>query len=260
MMQSCILPLRAGMKNKRVARRRLSWALPVIFLLVSLNAQSLLAQQNEDQEQSARTESAPSFRISGTVTSADINEQPNAVRVGLRLNLVAENTGQENLIILRRAPTPNAEYVFTSPTAAEPLWVLSHPTPINEVPPNHKKDTLRTEIDQKEPPDDATIVLNPGDTIGWDISLELMFAKVAEPRDVQVGKPPRPVWDIVKKSCPCWLKLDLDLWPISIESKRDSENPALARKLSARWKKAGKLVYVEKRTEAIPLTLQTARR
>lgn len=227
-----------------------------IFFLSVWAALPASAQQEQDQEQPAKTESAPSFKISGTITSVHINEEASDVRVRLGVNLVAENTGQQSLILLRRPPSPNTEYVFTSANAAEPLWVMPHPAPVTNGLPNHKQQTRRADIDQKEPPDDFTIVLNPGDTLGWDIPLELVFMKTAEPRDVQVGTPPRPVWDIVKKSCPCWLKLDLDLWPTSIESKSDAENPAFARKLSARWKKAGALVYMEKRTEPIPLNLK----
>ena len=259
-MQSLIVPLPAHKHCDHNTRSLPGWAACVVlFFFLSLPAllpMPACAQQDEDQAQPAKTEAASQFKVSGTITSVHINEEQTAIRVRLGVNLVAENTGQQNLILLRRPPSPNTEYVYTSATAAEPLWVMPHPAPVSNGLPNHKQETRRSDIDQKEPPDDFTIVLSPGDTLGWDIPLELVFMKTAEPRNVQVGTAPRPVWDIVKKSCPCWLKLDLDLWPISIESKADTENPAFARKLAGRWKKTGALVYMEKRTEPIPLNLQ----
>ncbi|HKT49867.1 MAG TPA: hypothetical protein VJV96_06200 [Candidatus Angelobacter sp.] len=231
-----------------------------LLLLALICSLSAFAQQNEDANQSGKPERTSQLRVSGTVTSMRILEDDNAVKVRLAVNLVAENTGQENLILLRRAPVANTEYLFTAPTGGQPLWVLPHPSsPANGVQ-NHKPETLKTGLDQKEPPQDYTITLNPGDSIGWDIPLELQFMKKVEPREIQVGTPPRPVWDVITKSCPCWLKLDLDLWPMSIEPKSETGDPALARKLSVRWKKKGTLIYAEKRTEGIALKLQPATR
>ena len=232
------------------------WSKLLLFALVCSLAS--WSQQRENSSQPSQSADAPPLKISGTVTSLRIVEEDNAVKVRLGVNLVAENTGQENLILLRRAPVDNTEYLFTSPTGGQPLWVLSHVTaPANGIQ-NHKTDTLKADLDQKEPPEDYTITLNPGDTIGWDVPVELQFMKKIEPREIQVGTPPRPVWDVITKSCPCWLKLDLDLWPVNIEPKVETGDPALARKLSARWKKKGTLIYAEQRTEGIALKLQPA--
>lgn len=52
----------------------------------------------------------------------------------------------------------NTEYLFTSPNGGEPLWVLSHPvSPANGVH-NHKPDTLRRDLDQKERPENYIII------------------------------------------------------------------------------------------------------
>jgi hypothetical protein len=228
-----------------------------LLLLTLICSLSAWAQQNEE---SVKPDGASPLKVSGTVTSVRIVEDENAVKVRLAVNLVAENSGQESLILLRRAPVANTEYLFTSPTGGQPLWVLPLVTaPANGVQ-NHKPQSLKADLDQKEPPEDYTITLNPGDTIGWDIPLELQFMKKVEPREIQVGTPPRPVWDVITKSCPCWLKLDLDLWPMSIEGKSETGDPVLARKLSTRWKKKGTLIYAEQRTEGIALKLQPGTR
>lgn len=230
-----------------------------LLLLAIVSSLSAWAQQNENAGQSVTADNASALKISGTVTSMRIVEGDSAVKVHLAVNLVAENTGSEKLILLRRAPAANTEYLFTSPNGGQPLWVLPHPAaPVNAIQ-NHKHDVQRSDLDQKEPPENYTIILNPGDTIGWDIPLELVFMKTIEAREIQVGTPPRPVWDVIKKSCPCWLRLDLDLWPMSIESKSEAADPLLARKLYSRWKKKGALIYAEQRTEGIALSLQPAK-
>ena len=191
------------------------------------------------------------------MTNVRVVEEERTVKVHLGVNLVAENTGQEDLILLRRSPATNAEYLFATATGNDPLWMDAHPAAATHT--ERKGENLKTELDQKEPPEDTTIILNPGDTIGWDIPVELTFQKAVEPRQVQIGTPSRPAWDVVRKTCPCFLKVDLDLWPTVIESKPDPENPAFARKLAGRWRKKGRLVFTEKRSEAIPLNLQNTR-
>jgi hypothetical protein len=208
---------------------------------------SLSAQKEEGTDQTRPA----AFKVSGTITSMRVVEEARAIKVHLGVNLVAENTGQEDLIVLRRSPAPNAEYLFTSAVSNDPLWVTSHAATPTQA--EKKGESLKSLLDQKEPPEDSTIILNPGDSIGWDIPVELTFQKTVEPREVQVGTPPRPAWDSVRKSCPCFLKVDLDLWPATIESKSDSENPAFGRKLAARWKKKGRLIFSEMRSEAIPI-------
>jgi hypothetical protein len=241
-------------RRSTVLHRRLRhWAVLVVATLCSALGSSAIGQQEQNQETRPAV-AASSFRVTGTVTSVHVTEEERAVKVRLGVNLVAENTGQEDLILLRRTPAPNAEYLFTSPAANQPLWVTAHPASRTHSEP--KGDNLQKDLDQKEPPEDSTIVLNPGDTMGWDIPLELTFQKDAEPREMQVGTPARPVWEVVRKSCPCFLKVDLDLWPMSIEPRQDPENPPFARKLAARWKKKGRLIFTEKRSEPIPLNLQ----
>lgn len=251
-MQGRLVPSSARATQSSIPHRIFPSLCGKLLLLALLCCLSAWAQQNEGSGKP----DASQLKVSGTVTSVRILEDDNAVKVRLSVNLVAENTGQENLILLRRTPAANTEYLFTSPTGGQPLWVLPHVSvPTNGVQ-NHKPDPLKAGLDQKEPPEDYTITLSPGDTIGWDIPLELQFMKKVEPREIQVGTPPRPVWDVITKSCPCWLKLDLDLWPMSIEPKSENGDPALARKLSTRWKKKGTLIYTEQRTEGIALKLQ----
>jgi hypothetical protein len=230
----------------------------LLFVAVfSALTRSAIAQQDENTEPARPTGVPASFKVSGTVTSVRVVEEERTVKVHLGVNLVAANTGQEDLILLRRSPATNAEYLFATATGNDPLWMIAHPAAATHT--ERKGENLKSELDQKEPPEDTTIILNPGDTIGWDIPVELTFQKAVEPRQVQVGTPPRPAWDAVRKSCPCFLKVDLDLWPTVIESKPDPENPAFARKLAARWKKKGRLLFTEKRSEAIPLNLQNTR-
>jgi hypothetical protein len=229
-------------------------------LMALCAALSSFAGSQQDKTEAPKPEQpkpaadAVAFKVSGTVTSVHVVEEQRNVKVQLGVNLVAENTGQEDLILLRRSPASSAEYLFTSAAASDPLWVTSHP--ISPTRAERKGDPLQKDLDQKEPPEETTIILNPGDSIGWDIPVELTFQKNAEPREVQVGTPARPVWDVVRKSCPCFLKLDLDLWPMTIESKPDPDNPAFARKLAARWKKKGRLIFTEKRSEPISVNLQ----
>ncbi|MGE5324218.1 MAG: hypothetical protein ACM3SW_15225 [Actinomycetota bacterium] len=251
---SACFPQCHGARLRPVVLRR-DYAL-ILLLCVLLPA---LAPGQQEQHGQA-TDRAASLKFTGTVTRIAMVESESAMKVQISVNLVGENAGNEPVIVLRRAPRTNTEYLFTSPTGGEPLWVLSHPAPVVNVYQSHQPELLKADVDKKDPPDDFTILLNPGDTIGWDIPLELDFKKTAEPRDVQVGTPSRPVWDVVKKSCPCWLKLDLDLWPASVEPRQDATDPVLARKLAARWKKQGDLVYTEQRSEGISLNLQQGSR
>ena len=213
------------------------------------------AQQDEAANQAKAAVPEPQLKISGTVTSMQMVQDDRSVKVRLGLNVVAENAGKEDLILLRRTPEANGEYLFGSAAADQPLWGSSHPA--GQARSDRKGENLQKDLDQKEPPDDTTIILNPGDTIGWDMPVELTIAKTAA---AETGTTPRPAWDTVRKSCPCFLKLDVDLWPASIEPKADQENPPFARKLAGRWKKKGRLVYAQQRSEPIPLNLQQAAR
>lgn len=241
--------------------RRSSWIRSSRLVLLSATMACLMAgvpgqaQQDEAANQAKAAVPEPQLKISGTVTSMQMVQDERSVKLRLGINVVAENTSKEDLILLRRTPDASGEYLFGSATADQPLWGNSHPAP--EARNERKGDNLQKGLDQKEPPDDSTIILNPGDTIGWDMPVELTIAKTAEP---PAGTTPRPAWDTVRKSCPCFLKLDVDLWPASIEPKADAENPAFARKLAGRWKKKGRLVYAQQRSEAIPLNLQQAAR
>lgn len=233
----------------------------LIFLLLSVfSTTPLWSQQDEPEEQPKKTEHSASLKLSGTVTSVRIDEGENGITLHVAVNLVAQNAGLEPIILLNRTPAVSAQYLFTSPTGGLPLWVAEHHTETINDSGKKKARELKTGLDQKEPPDDLIILLSPGDSIGWDVPLELTFLKTAEPREVQVGTPPRPVWDIVKRSCPCWLKLDMELWPASIEPKADGNDPALARKLASRWKKKGTLFFNEQRTEGIPISLEPMKR
>ena len=240
--------------------RSTSKNLLILLLLSVFSTTPLWSQQDEPDDQPKKTEHAASLKISGTVTSVRIDDGDNSVNLHVGLNLVAQNAGQEPIILLNRTPGVNAQYLFTSPTGGLPLWVAEHHTGPTDDTVKKKARELKTGLDQKEPPDDLTIMLGPGDSVGWDVPLELTFLKTAEPREVQVGTPPRPVWDVVKRSCPCWLKLDLDLWPASIEPKPDADDPALARKLAARWRKKGALFFNEQRSDGIPIPLEPMKR
>ena len=237
-----------------------STTLLVLIVVCLSSSTALWSQQEESEQQAKRTARQASLKISGTVTSVRIDEGDNTVNLHVGVNLVAENAGQEPIILFNRAPAINAEYLFTTPTGGLPLWVAEHHTAADNNSGKKKARELKEGLDQKEPPDDLTILLGPGDSVGWDVPLELTFHKTVEPREVQVGTPPRPVWDAVKRSCPCWLKLDLDLWPASIEPKPDADDPALARKLAARWKKKGTLLFDEHRSEGIPMPLEPMKR
>ncbi len=222
----------------------------VLFVFSAANAWSL--QTGGDDE--SRAENARPLKISGSINSVRLaGEDEHAIKIRVSVSVVAQNAGQEGLILLKDTPVSNGEYLFASATATQPLWTLIHPASGERGPVDRQSQKLQTALDQKDPPDDLTITLGPGETIAWGVIVQLSIPKgtAGQSSGVTSGV----TWEVIRKASPCWLKLDLDFWPTTVEPRSDSENPALAKKLFKRWRKKGRLIFTEKQSEPIQVKL-----
>jgi hypothetical protein len=113
---------------------------------------------------------------------------------------------------------------------------------------------LQSELEKGEPDDENSIILGPGDSMGWNIVLQLAIPKVNETSVNAAGGPPaKATWDTIQKSCPCRLRFDASFWPSNLEPKPTAEEPAFGKKLAKRWRKKGALVLGEKRSEPMEI-------
>ncbi len=227
----------------------------LLLVLLTLSAAKAWSLQTGDD---SKPENARPLKVSGSVISVRLTaEDANAVKVRLSVSVVAQNAGQEGLILLKDTPASNAEYLFPSATAQQPLWMLTHPAAAERGPTDRSWQKLQTALDQKDPPDDLTITLNPGETIAWNIIVQLNIPKntAGQTEGAPSGAPSGATWDVIRKASPCWLKLDLDFWPVNVEPKPDPDNPAFAKKLFKRWRKKGRLIFTEKQSEPIQVKL-----
>lgn len=216
-----------------------------LFLLALLT----YAQETEQQEDPAK-----SLKITGTVTGVQLKEEEKVMKAAVTLNISAENAGKENLIILRRPPDSVFESLSNSATAEEPIWSAAHRPPIERGSGDHKWEKMQAQMEKAEPDDDNSIVLGPGDSMGWNIVVQLNIPKVSETAVNAPGGPPaRATWATVQKSCPCWLRVDASFWPMNLEPKPNGDDPAIGKKLARRWRKKGLLVLGDKRSEPMEI-------
>ncbi len=226
-----------------------AWSARSGLCLLLLAALLSYAQDTEQQEDPAKF-----IKITGTVTAVQLKEEEKVMKAAVTVNVSAENAGKENLIILRRAPDPVFESISNSATAEEPIWSAAHRPPLERGSPDRKWEKMQAELEKAEPDDDNSIILGPGDSMGWNIVVQLNIPKVSETTVNAPGGPPaRATWAMVQKSCPCWLRFDAAFWPMNLEPKPNAEDPAFGKKLARRWHKKGLLVLGEKRSEPMEI-------
>jgi hypothetical protein len=203
-------------------------ALSVLLLLLAASPR-VHAQAADDARDSAST-----LKLWGTAGEIRVASSEPSVKVRISLNLVAENTGKESLLLLRRTPSANTAEIVSMANPSASLWKHDGQGDAQSDPSLPK---LRKSLDQAEPPEDEVISLGPGDSIGWNVVVQL---------DI-----PKSDWDAIHKGCPCGLKTTLDLWPVE-----PSGEANLARKLAKRWHKKGSLIYAAtKQTEPVEIKL-----
>ena len=67
-------------------------------------------------------ESANSLKLWGTPGEVCLIAADPSVKVRVSLNVVAENTGKENLLLLRRTPSSNSEEIVSVANPAVAVW------------------------------------------------------------------------------------------------------------------------------------------
>jgi hypothetical protein len=206
-----------------------------LLLLLSVSFSARVHAQNSGTDDAK--ESAHTLKLWGTQGEVRMVAAEPGMKLKVSLNVVAENTGKENILLLRRTPTSNSEEIVSVANPSVSLWRQEHQTASQSGDPTLPKQ--RKTVDQQEPPEDEIIALGPGDSIGWNVVVQLDFAKGDG--------------ELIRKACPCALKLDLDLWPI--EPPNDTGDPGFGRKLSKRWHKKGVLVFTAKQSDPIEIKL-----
>jgi hypothetical protein len=211
------------------------------LLLLAAGFTTTIQAQNAADDARA---SASSLKLWGTPGDVRLVAGEPNVKVRVSLNVIAENTGKENLLLLRRTPESNSEEIVSLANPAVSIWHQEHEAgaQTNTDPALPK---LRRALDQQEPPEDELITLGPGDSIGWNVVVQL---------DIPKGSGPAG-WDSIRKACPCAIKLDLDLWPLALEPSGDRADPGFGRKLAKRWHKKGALIFTTKQTDPIEVKL-----
>lgn len=218
-------------------------AVSSLLLLLVLAACLTSRTHAQDKGSDDAKESANSLKLWGTPGEVRLVSSDPVVKVKVSLNVVAENTGKENLLLLRRTPSSNAEEIVSVAKPTVSLWrqerEAGSPNPDPALP------KLRRSLDQQEVPEDEIITLGPGDSIGWNVVVQLDIPKGAGPTN----------WDGIRNACPCAVKLDLDLWPLALEPSGDRTDPGFGRKITKRWHKKGVLVFTPKQTDPIEIKL-----
>jgi hypothetical protein len=194
------------------------------------------------------------LRINGVVSSLQRVDGEHAVSVYADLTLTAKNVGQGNLILLRARPWSDAENLYASPGKPR-VYNLSHGRSVERGRKDRKWENLQAALDQPIRPDDLTIVLKPGESIQWQSSISLQIPLKASAQYAGGDRPDRESWDVVKKACPCWLTLDVDLWPLNLEPGTSEAFP-LGKRLSKQWAHEGTLLIGTRETELIKIDLE----
>lgn len=206
-----------------------------LLLLLAVSFSSRVKAQNAGSDDAK--ESGHALKLWGTPGEVRLVAAEPSMKLKVSLNVVAENTGKENILLLRRTPTSSSEEIVSVANPSVSLWRQEHQTASQSGDPTLPK--LRKTVDQQEPPEDEIITLGPGDSIGWNVVLQLDIAKADG--------------DLMRKACPCAVKLNLDLWPL--EPWNDTDDPGFGRKLAKRWHKKGVLVFTAKQTDPIEIKL-----
>lgn len=214
--------------------------IPLLLLLVGSLPPRMQSQSGSDEAK----ESAHALKLWGTPGEARLTAADPRVKVQVSVNVIAENTGKENLLLLRRAPSSNAEEIVSVANPAVAVWRQDHQATAQATS-DPALPKLRRTLDQQEPPEDDVITLGPGDSIGWNVVVQL---------DIPKGDGPGN-WDTIRKSCPCAIRLDLDLWPLALEPSGDRTDSGFGKKISKRWRKKGTLVFTDKQTDLIEIKL-----
>jgi hypothetical protein len=206
-----------------------------LLLLLAVYCSVRVQAQNAGSDDAK--ESGNALKLWGTAGEVRTMAGEPSMKLKVSLNVVAENTGKDNLLLLRRTPTSSSEEIVSVANPSVSLWRPEQQTASQSSDPTFPK--LRKALDQTEPPEDEIITLGPGDSIGWNVVAQLDFAKGDGDR--------------IRKACPCAVKLDLDLWPL--EPWNDTGDPGFGRKLAKRWHKKGVLVFTAKQTDPIEIKL-----
>jgi|GEM_PF-6079436 len=201
----------------------------LLSILILAASPRIYAQAGDDAR-----ESASKLKVWGTQGEVRVVSNDPSIKVRISLNLVAENTGKESLLLLRHTPSSNAEEIVSMANPATPIWKQDRQGEAQGNDPSIPR--LKKTLEQSEPPEDEIITLGPGDSIGWNVEVQL---------DI-----PKADWDAMHKACPCGVKPTLDLWPLE-----PSGDTNLARKLSKRWHKKGNLIYAAKQSEPVEIKL-----
>ena len=206
-----------------------------LLILLAVFFPSRVRAQNAGSDDAK--ESVRALKLWGTPGEIKTVAAEPSMKLKVSLNVVAENTSKENVLLLRRTPSSKSEEIVSVANPSVPLWRQEHESASPNSDPTLPK--LRRTLDQPEPPDDEIITLAPGDSIGWNVVVQLDIAK--------------PDVESIRKGCPCAVKLDLDLWPL--EPSDESGDPGFGRKLAKRWHKKGGLVFTAKQTDPIEIKL-----
>ena len=232
--------LRAAEAKRNIFSAKTIFIPLLLLLMAGGSPRRMHAQIGSDEAK----DSAHALKLWGTPGEARLLAADPKVKIQAAVNVIAENTGKENLFLLRRAPASNAEEIVSVANPTVAVWRQEHQAAAqsNSDPAFPK---LRRALDQQEPPDDDVITLGPGDSIGWNVVVEL---------DIPKGDGPGN-FDAIRKSCPCAIKLDLDLWPLALEPSGDRTDSGFGKKVSKHWRKKGTLVFTTKQTDPIEIKL-----
>lgn len=206
-----------------------------LLILLAVFLPSRVHAQNAGNDDAK--ESAHALKLWGTPGEVTTVAAEPSMKLKISLNVVAENTGKENVLLLRRTPSSKSEEIVSVANPSASLWRQERQTASPGGDSTLSK--LRRTLDQQDPPEDEIITLGPGDSIGWNVLVQLDIPKTDA--------------NSIRKGCPCAVKLDLDLWPL--EPSDDSGDPGFGKKLAKRWHKKGALVFTAKQTDPIEIKL-----
>ena len=158
----------------------------LLLLLLAARFTTTIQAQNAADDATA---SASSLKLWGTPGDVRLVAGEPNIKVRISLNVIAENTGKENLLLLRRTPASNSEEIVRLANPAVSIWHQEHEAGA-QLHTDAALPKLRRALDQQEPPEDELITLGSGIRLAGTLWCSWIFRKAAaRPNGTASAKP-----------------------------------------------------------------------
>lgn len=212
----------------------------------------------------ASTNPGTSLSLRGEVKSLEVRHtDTSSAFIDIDLRMELRNTGASPLIFLKREPLfvgaalarEPADFKLGNVLAADGVW------PAVSIAPEWT--TLRSTLDQPQPPESETRILMPGDSWFLEASVGVTVPTNSK-RYTSLGSTRRKEsLAAIQQLSPVWLRVTCEVWPSNVEPAGSASERAklhFGHTLQKRWAQAGLLWLDTIHSEPITLDLWRARK